>query len=137
VFQKTHIQVDIFDNWPEQIPLTVFNAIDKDAGNNSMITYSLDQNAGKSKFPEVKYLELTEFNLQNFPDFEIDPKTGIVQISNTLSGLARPEPYTIGVLAIDHGNPPQSAVAELHVTYNSITHKLPIFRFKFTKPAPL
>lgn len=39
----------------------------------------------------------------------------MVRISSLLSGLARPEPYTIGVLAIDHGNPPKSAMSELQV----------------------
>lgn len=50
-----------------------------------------------------------------FSDFNIDPTSGVVQISNVLFGLARPEPYTLGILAIDQGERPRSSIAELQV----------------------
>jgi hypothetical protein len=49
-FTKLSTEVDIFDNWPPTMELASFNAIDIDSGNNSQITYSLDQNAGKCLF---------------------------------------------------------------------------------------
>jgi hypothetical protein len=89
------MEVDIFDNWLPQIELAVFNAVDIDTTNNSKISYSLDQDVGKY--------------------FEINPISGIVRIISSLSGLARPDPYNINVLAIDNGNPPRSAMTQLQI----------------------
>lgn len=68
------------------------HATDRDEGRNGEITYEL---VGFEETPQRLRL------------FSIDEATGIITVSNVLSGKGRREPYVIEIRANDHGTPQQ------------------------------
>ncbi|MCL4120197.1 UNVERIFIED_CONTAM: hypothetical protein GTU68_016617 [Idotea baltica] len=92
---------------PEDLPLssivTQVTATDKDEGENAIITYEL--NSGD----------------ENDNTFEIDPKTGVLQLSGRLSRIKRSQ-YTLSVTVKDRGERKaiQDAVIDIVIESNDI-----------------
>ncbi|XP_038055209.1 protein dachsous-like [Patiria miniata] len=79
-------------------------AEDRDSGMNAQITYTLEGNSA----------------------FRIDPSTGVISTTQSLD-RENTASYDLKVTAMDHGEPPNMAVATVHVGVNDLNDNTPTF----------
>lgn len=92
MFEQSNITVTAYESYSENTNLAVFEASDKDSGNNGEVVYSIEDDFGFLK---------------------INPKTGVISTVNDLEGYGREGPYTVTVKASDKGKATLSSLATL------------------------
>jgi protocadherin-16/23 len=125
-----HLRVtDVNDNAPEFVQSVYYanvlevadpgtsvfqiNAIDRDEGNNSVLTYSIRENSDTHS-----------------DWFQIDPRSGLITTKSHIDCETDPVPQ-VTVVATDSGNPPLSSSATVHVTIHDVNDNEPIFDQSF------
>uniref|UniRef100_UPI003AAE43FE cadherin-23 isoform X1 n=1 Tax=Centroberyx gerrardi TaxID=166262 RepID=UPI003AAE43FE len=103
-FSERVFSTNVFENEPGGTSVITLTAIDRDEGENGVLTYSL-QGSGADAF-------------------SLDPDTGLVR---SLRLLQSSERFNLTVVATDHGRPPLWATASLHITVIDVNDNRPVF----------
>ncbi|XP_072569096.1 cadherin EGF LAG seven-pass G-type receptor 2 [Paramormyrops kingsleyae] len=105
VFQSSHYTVNINEDRPIGTTVVVISATDEDTGENSRITY---------------YME------DSIPQFDIDPDTGAVTTKMDLDYEDQVS-YTLAITARDNGIPQKSDTTYLEILVNDVNDNAPRF----------
>uniref|UniRef100_A0A8C9TL15 Cadherin-related 23 n=1 Tax=Scleropages formosus TaxID=113540 RepID=A0A8C9TL15_SCLFO len=103
-FSERIFSTSVFENEPSGTSIITFSAIDKDEGENSLLTYTLKGNGADA--------------------FSMDPDTGLVRSLRLLQSFER---FNLTVVAMDHGRPPLSGTAALIITVIDVNNNRPVF----------
>uniref|UniRef100_A0A8C9VXN4 Cadherin, EGF LAG seven-pass G-type receptor 2 n=1 Tax=Scleropages formosus TaxID=113540 RepID=A0A8C9VXN4_SCLFO len=105
VFQSSHYTVNIDEDRPVGTTVAVISATDEDTGENSRITYCMED---------------------SIPQFDIDPDTGSVTTRMELDYEDQVS-YTLAVTARDNGIPQKSDTTYLEILVNDVNDNAPRF----------
>ncbi|MFT7806101.1 cadherin-23 [Arapaima gigas] len=107
-FQPSFLQqvftTSVFENEPSGTSIITLTAIDRDKGDNGLLTYTL-----KGKGADA---------------FSIDPDTGLVRSLRLLESF---EHFNLTVVATDRGHPPLTSTTSLVITVIDVNNNRPIF----------
>lgn len=109
-FGNEMIEVSLSEDIPPGSEVTTVSAVDHDQGTNGTITFSLSPH--------------TEFKYPN--QFQIDPSFGKIITKSKLDRESIAS-YDIHVIAKDHGSPPLSSSAVVHLEVKDISDNAPTF----------
>ncbi|KAG5282663.1 hypothetical protein AALO_G00058490 [Alosa alosa] len=105
VFQSAHYSVSINEDRPAGSTVVVISATDEDVGENSRITYFLED---------------------NIPQFRIDPSSGAITLQAELD-YEDQMTYTLAITARDNGIPQKSDTTYVEVNVNDVNDNAPQF----------
>ncbi|XP_076056754.1 dachsous cadherin-related 1 [Oratosquilla oratoria] len=112
-FDQTVYQANVLEVADPGTSVFQLSALDRDEGNNSVITYSIRET------PET-----------HSDWFQIDSRTGLITTRTHVDCETDPEPQ-ITVIATDSGSPPLSSSATVKVTIRDVNDNEPIFDQSF------
>ncbi|MFT7804338.1 cadherin EGF LAG seven-pass G-type receptor 2 [Arapaima gigas] len=105
VFQSSHYTVDVDEDRPVGTTVVAISATDEDTGENSRITYLMEDSV---------------------PQFDIDPDTGSVTTRLELDYEDQVS-YTLAITARDNGIPQKSDTTYLEILVNDVNDNAPRF----------
>ncbi|MBN3295144.1 CELR2 protein, partial [Amia calva] len=105
VFQSSHYTVNINEDRPVGTTVVVISATDEDTGENSRITYFMED---------------------SIPQFSIDPDSGAVTTQTELDYEDQVS-YTLAITARDNGIPQKSDTTYLEILVNDVNDNAPQF----------
>lgn len=105
VFQSAHYSVTVNEDRPPGSTVVVISATDDDVGENSRITYFLED---------------------NIPQFRIDPSSGAITLQAELD-YEDQMTYTLAITARDNGIPQKSDTTYVEVNVNDVNDNAPQF----------
>nr|XP_014351913.1 PREDICTED: cadherin EGF LAG seven-pass G-type receptor 2 [Latimeria chalumnae] len=105
VFQSSHYTVTINEDKPVGTTVVIISATDEDTGENSRITYFMED---------------------SIPQFKIDPDTGAVTTQMELDYEDQVS-YTLAITAKDNGIPQKSDTTYLEILVNDVNDNAPQF----------
>ncbi|CAL1293860.1 unnamed protein product [Larinioides sclopetarius] len=105
IFEHTPYSASVAEDAPIGTTVLVVEASDGDVGENSRITYSMDEDV---------------------PEFRIDPATGAV-VTTRLLDREEMAGYTIVVTAMDNGSPPLADTTNVEIEVSDVNDNPPSF----------
>ncbi|KAM6977742.1 cadherin EGF LAG seven-pass G-type receptor 3 [Aplochiton taeniatus] len=105
VFQSAHYSISVNEDRPPGSTVVVISATDDDVGENSRITYFLED---------------------NIPQFRIDPGSGAITLQAELD-YEDQMTYTLAITARDNGIPQKSDTTYVEVNVNDVNDNAPQF----------